>query len=154
MKGTLSRAAATIFISTIFTLCHLKKDWSAMQKGRSLSAALKKSQCLSGSGTQVQQQENVRCLCMITAEINGSALSASNCFCPFFFLMDEERDSTLSSAVPLLPTTVNLSLKVTSLARRWLGEGFCWNGSVPPPPNRFNHVGDMHISLLLILLSE
>lgn len=59
---------------------------------------------------------------MITAEMDGSVLSASDCFRPFFFLMNEERDSTLSSAAPLLPTTVNLPLKVTSPAPRWLGE--------------------------------
>lgn len=40
---------------------------------------------------------------------------------PFFFLMNEERDSTLSSAASLLPATVNLPLKVT-LASTWQGE--------------------------------
>lgn len=82
---------------------------------------------------------------MITAEMDGLVLSASNCFGPFFFLMNEERDSTLSSAVPLLPATVNLPLKVTSLASRWLGEvvvemegGNVVNSIVAPPPRHID----------------
>lgn len=84
---------------------------------------------------------------MITAEMDGLVLSASNCFGPFFFLMNEERDSTLSSAVPLLPATVNLPLKVTSLASRWLGEvvvemegGNVVNSIVAPPSPTHRHM--------------
>lgn len=62
---------------------------------------------------QQEQQDMSSGLCIITAKINGSVLSTPNCFHPFFFLMNEERDSILSSATSLLATTVTLPLKDT-----------------------------------------
>lgn len=99
-------------------LCKGEKFMLCFRRGEYNSVCL--SQVVVPAQLEVRQQDMSSGLCIITAKIDGSVLSAPNCSCPFFFLMNEERDSTLSSAMLLLAATVNLWLKVT-LFSSWQG---------------------------------